>query len=1322
MKRFFYPTVCVLTALTFANTARAQKPESVTGMPMRSTRASVSQDMTNRTLINVGQVAMWIHSDGLSARTPSGNSGMFFPRGNSPATAVMFQDQLVWGGQVMDGTEPLIRVGGGQYAVGHVPGRILSPGVAEDRTDPNVNRVWRIRRNFHNAQLTLDAAEFNDILPNQVTQAQIDQVRDIYRQDWLDWPADKGAPFYDADGDGSYNPVLNSDGSPRLAPRGDESFDPTRHADEPGLADADQVVWLVTNDLEPGTLANFSGSPSIGLEQQITLWAFARADEIGQVIFKRYRLIYKGDVNTPPTATVDSMHFAQWSDPDVGASGDDLAGCDVGLDLGFAYNSSSSDPVYSAVGLPPPAVGFDFLAGPAVPDAGGRGVFDLKERQGIRNLPMTSFAVFRPGDSTSDPGLGTYETTRQWWNLLHGYLPRPTAPRRPFIDPATGIPTKFMLSGDPILNTGWVDMGTGDRRMVLSTGPATLAFGDTQDVVVASIAAIGTDRLSSVSLLKFVDRLAQEEFDNLTQGQRQPPELSLRATGLDGKVVLEWTDIRTTVDNSRGEAFEGYNIYQGESPNGPWQRVITFDEVNNVEVIFDEVFDPVTGTVINMPVQFGRDSGIQHFVEIAEDVLESAGLVNGREYYFGVSAYVYRADAEPNALESAISAVAVTPAGPVIGTDYSDVAADTLAEHVSGDSDGTVRVTVIDPSQVTGHDYQISFSKDDNTDEILWSLVDLDLGHILLEDQSQIEDSLDISGSVADGMLVQVLGPPPGFKSFAAVANAAGLLDPPEGGAADFQGFPSSRPTERQQVGSGIWFFNVGGGANDGSFATFLSRSLRNDNFSRAIPFDWEMRFTSRGSWALRWFNDSYLVKVPFELWNVGSNTLDDPSDDYRCIPYFLGSAGLGYAGTDPLGLTYQLDPVDHGTSGGTNDPFTPWIYWIIPNENLEGAPGEGGYNTYISQIDTTIVGADANIGFNGGHEAFARTVLVSWNGDDVSDGEVAAGTQMFPEEGTIFRVITTKPNREDDIFRFSTEAFMMFNITKGDINDDGSVDVADVVLLIDFILQTVAPTGEQQYAADFNDDLGVNVADVVAIVNHILGISSDASEPLTTAEVGVNLSEQALVENGIVSVPLLLASQAPVHGLQVELEYDSSRLKPVEASAEVGVYQHAHDGKVTYVFNSFDNIPLALSTAPVFRFELIDAGEKSDEMKISLAEVVSADERGDLQKTAIGNSVSSTRFVPKQFALHQNFPNPFNPETTLRFDLPNGGKVDIEIYNVLGQRVRRLLSAQDFEAGQHSLKWHGRDDSGHQLASGVYVVRLRSAGFVKSRKLMLLK
>ena len=96
---------------------------------------------------------------------------------------------------------------------------------------------------------------------------------------------------------------------------------------------------------------------------------------------------------------------------------------------------------------------------------------------------------------------------------------------------------------------------------------------------------------------------------------------------------------------------------------------------------------------------------------------------------------------------------------------------------------------------------------------------------------------------------------------------------------------------------------------------------------------------------------------------------------------------------------------------------------------------------------------------------------------------------------------------------------------------------------------------------------------------------------------------------------------------------------------------------------------------------------------------------------------VSSSSIRPTDYALEQNFPNPFNPTTTIGYQLPQSSEVDLSIYNQLGQKVATLVSAQQ-QAGRYQYDW---DASG--FASGVYFYILRTTtGFMESRKLILLK
>jgi FlgD Ig-like domain len=94
---------------------------------------------------------------------------------------------------------------------------------------------------------------------------------------------------------------------------------------------------------------------------------------------------------------------------------------------------------------------------------------------------------------------------------------------------------------------------------------------------------------------------------------------------------------------------------------------------------------------------------------------------------------------------------------------------------------------------------------------------------------------------------------------------------------------------------------------------------------------------------------------------------------------------------------------------------------------------------------------------------------------------------------------------------------------------------------------------------------------------------------------------------------------------------------------------------------------------------------------------------------------------LPSQFALQQNFPNPFNPTTHIAFTLPQRANLTLKIYNILGQEIRELAN-RDYPAGKHQILWDGADTNGSSVASGIYFYRLKTDAFTETRKMTLLK
>ena len=116
---------------------------------------------------------------------------------------------------------------------------------------------------------------------------------------------------------------------------------------------------------------------------------------------------------------------------------------------------------------------------------------------------------------------------------------------------------------------------------------------------------------------------------------------------------------------------------------------------------------------------------------------------------------------------------------------------------------------------------------------------------------------------------------------------------------------------------------------------------------------------------------------------------------------------------------------------------------------------------------------------------------------------------------------------------------------------------------------------------------------------------------------------------------------------------------------------------------------------------------------------------RGELQIPASVHFLelrrSSSSEIPETFALHQNFPNPFNPITTLSYGLPKVSDVGLAIFDMVGNEVAILVNTRQ-QAGFRSVQWDGTDSMDRAVSAGVYLYRIQAGEFVETRKLVLLK
>ncbi|PWB71469.1 hypothetical protein C3F09_07825 [candidate division GN15 bacterium] len=495
----------------------------------------------------------------------------------------------------------------------------------------------------------------------------------------------------------------------------------------------DQMCWAVYHDRDDTLKFNNAGNTGpIGIEIRQTTFAFKREGPLNNIIFIKFQAHNRGG------RTIQNCYFSLWADPDLGGSGDDLVGCDSTLGLGFIYNATNSDADY---GSTPPSLGYDFFQGPLVytGDLADTGRAWDAAWPGYTNLGMVSFNKYINGTDPEDAG--------QTYNYMQGLNADGS------VYTYNGLPTKYFVAGDPVGNVGDVDFSPADRRFMQSTGPITFRPNDSVEILAAIIVGDGTNRKSSISVMKYYDVFAQKAYDNHFQIANPPVAPIVSASTTNGTITLRWTD---TSEVDHGDyPFEGYTIYQGVSPSGPWTVVDNFAVLN--ATVKDEVIDPNSGQTETRVVKLANDHTMQRYITLREDYITGNPLYNTTRYYYKVGAYSYDPVKLPKILES-VTGLSVVPQWPNAGEQLTWALTDTIAvNHAAGRSDGTVTPYVVEPRLLNGHVYKVVF-REDPVLGFLWSLVDSTADTTLILDNANQSDDGDYP--ILDGFHLRVAGPP----------------------------------------------------------------------------------------------------------------------------------------------------------------------------------------------------------------------------------------------------------------------------------------------------------------------------------------------------------------------------------------------------------------------------------------------------------------------------------------------------------------------------------------------------------------------------------
>jgi hypothetical protein len=322
-----------------------------------------------------------------------------------------------------------------------------------------------------------------------------------------------------------------------------------------------------------------------------------------------------------------------------------------------------------------------------------------------------------------------------------------------------------------------------------------------------------------------------------------------------------------------------------------------------------------------------------------------------------------------------------------------------------------------------------------------------------------------------------------------------------------------------------------------------------------------------------------------------------------------------------------------------------------------------------------------------------------------VSQTAMAVRNNVFDEAGTPIHGLFGMDNAVgfDDFFIFADN----FGLSVADEAYDPAFDlVADASIdFEDFFL--------------FADNFG-KVANVAGkVVPTVAGLNADARLYLEAASELPAIGEE-------VAIAVDMADYVELKGYGFSVQYDAEVLEFVGVRSESDLLGDGELATARVINQTEGEVAIAAygETVSEGSLDLNVVFRTKTEIENTYIDVTESEVRDGnyaVNQIALPAPVQiQTR--PEAFALRNNYPNPFNPSTTIKYALPEASYVQLEVYNVVGQVVRTLV-ADHQNAGRYVVQWDASDDSGQSLSSGIYFYRLQAGGeFLDVKKMLLLK
>ena len=223
------------------------------------------------------------------------------------------------------------------------------------------------------------------------------------------------------------------------------------------------------------------------------------------------------------------------------------------------------------------------------------------------------------------------------------------------------------------------------------------------------------------------------------------------------------------------------------------------------------------------------------------------------------------------------------------------------------------------------------------------------------------------------------------------------------------------------------------------------------------------------------------------------------------------------------------------------------------------------------------------------------------------------------------------------------------------------------------------------------------------------------------------SFSEVSLIKGEDDLIYLTVKSKEEIAGLQFEISFDSEVFEignPILSTKNNGFSIKTNKDYSSLKVMAFSMAGQTLNlNDPVMMIPLSSKGNSKGEFSIDIKDFILSKPNGNkISLRVSAGQIYVLPSIPSKFTLNQNFPNPFNEKTIIKFDLPESALVDLIIYDIDGRQIRSLNQKTVLEAGFHSKSWDGLDDNGIKVSSGEYVCSLKVGINFHAMKMVLLR